>query len=82
MRAPRDIIKHVCIEVAKGKRRCHRNREHAIVLGDRCIVVVDGAYKGSKNYCVACGLDILRAAEGKLALLRGDLGMAQQRFHP
>lgn len=75
MRAPRDIIKHVSIAVAKGKRRCHRTRDHTIAPGHQCLVIIDGAYKGSKNYCTACGRDILGAAERKLAALRSGLGL-------
>jgi hypothetical protein len=70
MRPPRDIIKHVTVEVAKGGRKCHRTREHRIAIGEKCIVVQEGAFSGSKNYCVSCGLEIVVAAEARLISLR------------
>jgi len=73
MRAPRDIIKHVGTETAQRKRRCHRNKDHLIAAGDVCIVVRDGAFNGSKNYCVLCASEILAAAQCKLESLRSEL---------
>jgi len=69
VRAPRDILKHVSIEVAKGNRKCHRNRGHRIARGETCVVVQEASFGGSKNYCVLCGPDILDAAKKKLHFL-------------
>jgi hypothetical protein len=73
MKPPRDIIKHVDIETAQRKRNCSRSRKHEIIGGDICIVIQEGAFSGSKNYCVECGLEILKAAEVRLASLRSTL---------
>ena len=70
MRAPRDIIKHVDIEVAKDGRKCHRTRAHRVARGEKCLVIQEGAFSGSKNYCVSCGLEIVAAAQARLISLR------------
>jgi hypothetical protein len=74
MRAPRDILKHVTVEVALAKRVCYRDRKnHAIVKGQKCLVISEGSYGGSKNYCVGCGIEILAAADSRCAALRKEL---------
>lgn len=74
MRAPRDILKHVSVEVALAKRICHRDRKnHAIAKGQKCLVISEGSYGGSKNYCVACGVEILAAAGARCTGLRNQL---------
>ena len=50
MRAPRDVLKHVCVEIAERRRKCHRDKNHSISKGEKCLVVVDGSFGGSKNY--------------------------------
>lgn len=78
MRRPRDIIKHVCVEVAKARRRCHRDDKHSIARGERCLVISEGSLAGSRNYCVACALEILGASESKHARLRLELSASHQ----
>jgi hypothetical protein len=73
MRAPRDILKHVSIEVAKAKRKCYRNRQHSITKGTLCVVVEESSFRGSKNYCIVCSQEILEAAELKVLTLRSSL---------
>ena len=73
MKAPRDIIKHVGVEVAERGRKCHRNQTHHITRGEKCIVVKEGAFNASKNYCVICALEIVLAAQAKLTSLRCTL---------
>ena len=75
MRAPRDILKHVTVEVALAKRICRRDRKnHAITKGQRCLVISEGNYGGSKSYCVGCGIEILAAANTRCAALGSELG--------
>lgn len=76
MKPPRDILKHVCIEIAKARRRCYRDQSHQIVKGERCLVIKEGSFGGAKNYCRACAAAILTAAESKHAALKRDIGIA------
>lgn len=68
MRAPRDILKHVNVEVAKRPRKCGRDKAHRIVAGQSCLVVKDGgAFSSAKSYCLPCGQEILAASNLKCA---------------
>lgn len=73
MRAPRDILKHVQVETAARKRKCHRNKKHFVSKGEPCLVIKEGAFAGSKNYCVECAMEIINAANSKLLSLDGGL---------
>jgi len=73
MRAPRDILKHVCVEIAKAKRKCYRDQKHRIAKGERCLVIKEEGLGGSKNYCVTCAGHILNACEAKHSSLRQQL---------
>lgn len=79
MKAPRDILKHVSIEVAKAKRKCYRTGKHTIVKGEVCIVIQEGNFGGSKNYCISCAREILEAAGTKLDSLHAGLGSISER---
>lgn len=73
MAAVRDIITHVEVEVALGKRICHRNRkQHSVAAGQKCLAVHehDG---GRKNYCLPCALEILTKAKAKLLTLEQEI---------
>ncbi|HEY4242068.1 MAG TPA: hypothetical protein VGM88_19755 [Kofleriaceae bacterium] len=55
----KNILRHVTLETAERKRRCHHKRAHAITKGMVCLVVVNE--RGSKsNYCSACAQPMLR----------------------
>lgn len=69
MRTPRDILKHVSVECAKAQRKCYRDANHRIAKGDRCLVIKEGTFGGSKNYCAVCATVILAAAAAKHAAL-------------
>jgi hypothetical protein len=73
MAAVRDIITHVDVEVALGKRICHRNRkQHSVTAGQKCLAVHD--QDGSrKNYCLPCALEILAKAKTKLLTLEQEI---------
>jgi hypothetical protein len=74
VKAPRDILKHVSVEIAKARRKCYRDRSHQIAKGERCLVIREGSFGGSKNYCSVCAAAILTAAESKQAALRRGIG--------
>lgn len=73
MRVPRDVLKHLCVETAKAKRKCHRNKGHRIVTQDLCLVISDGPFGASKNYCIPCAMEILDAAALRVESLRNEL---------
>jgi hypothetical protein len=70
----RQLFNAATVEIAKRQRICHHNRKkHAIVAGERCLVLKDASAGGSKNYCIACASEILDQATVDLQLLRGQL---------
>jgi hypothetical protein len=73
MAAVRDIITHVEVEIALGKRICHRNRkQHSVQKGQKSLAIHDHD-GGRKNYCLPCAMDILAAAKLKLLTLEQDI---------
>jgi hypothetical protein len=76
MRAPRDIVKHVGVEIAKAKRKCHRSKQHRIAMGEKCVVIKEGSFGSSKNYCAVCAIEILDAADQRILGLREEMGIA------
>lgn len=78
MPAVRSVLKHVTVEVAKGRRKCGRNKkEHVIAKGQAFLRVREDA-QGYKNYCAACAPDILEKAQADLDLLFSTLLLAPQ----
>lgn len=73
MPAVKDVMRHVTIEVAGRKRKCHRQpKKHVISKGDRCLIVADGPQTRS-TYCVTCATEILQLARSRLADLSQDM---------
>ncbi len=72
MPAVKNVLKHVRVERAKGRRICERNRQtHVIKRGDLCLVVQNG--QDAPNYCVECGTEILSLAQTTLEVLVAEL---------
>jgi len=70
----REILGHVSVDTAKGKRICHRNRRsHSIAKGEVFLLIRESASGGSKNYCRACAETILERAAADLAELHRGL---------
>ncbi|MCB9610424.1 MAG: hypothetical protein H6716_27800 [Polyangiaceae bacterium] len=75
----RDVLGHVSVETAKGKRVCHRNRRsHSILQGEVCLVIRDPASGGSKNYCAPCAAAIVERAAAQLRGLQQALGLLSE----
>lgn len=73
MPAVRRILGHVSVEIAKVKRKCHRNpKKHKICRGEACLVVRDGN-GNCKNYCSDCAPAILGLAQADLDDITGRL---------
>lgn len=71
----REILGHVSVETAKGKRICHRNRRsHSIAKGELFLLIREAASGGSKNYCRVCAAAILERAVADLQRVQGELG--------
>jgi hypothetical protein len=74
MAAVRDILIHVEVQTASGKRKCHHKpQQHAIKKDQRCLAIHDKD-GGRKNYCPECAMDILNRAEKTLASFYQELG--------
>lgn|GEM_PF-2354876 len=69
----KDILIHVSVETAKGKRKCYRNAKNNISLGDRCLIIKGGSYNTGRNYCLKCANEILKNAEDKLESIKSAL---------
>ncbi len=73
MPAIRSVLKHVAVEVAKGRRKCgHKKKEHVIAKGEAFLRVREDS-QGYKNYCAACAPAILEKAQADLDLLFSTL---------
>jgi len=70
----RQLFNDVTVEVAKAKRACYHNRKsHQIAKNEGCLVIRNPDGAGSKNYCVACGTEILHRASEDLKDLEDQL---------
>ena len=70
----RRVLGHVAVEIAKGRRKCHRNRtKHVIRKGRPCLVITEPSYQGSKNYCPQCAKEILDRARSDLDRVESEL---------
>jgi hypothetical protein len=70
----KQIMKHVSVEEALRKRKCHRKpTAHTIAKDEVCLVVKDEASGGSRNYCSECAEPILDQAQDDLDTLRAEL---------
>jgi hypothetical protein len=70
----RSILKHVVVERAAGKRKCHRDAKHAIAAGTDSLAIYDDL-GGRKNYCSKCAEPILDQADSDLKSFRSTLGL-------
>jgi hypothetical protein len=68
------ILKHVSVEKAGKKRKCHRNADHKIDGGKNSLAVYDDM-GGRRNYCPACAKPILDQAQSDLDQMREGLGL-------
>ena len=72
----RNILRHVMLETAERKRRCHHKGTHKITKGMLCLVVVDE--RGSKrNYCATCARPMLEIATNNLRAFALGLGIVE-----
>ena len=69
----RCVLRHVKVEVAGGTRRCRRNRSHAVVRGEPCLVIQDDGTPFAKSYCSKCALPILKQCAADLRAIRDNL---------
>ena len=58
----RRILRHVQVEQAKMRRRCHHDRSHLINRGENCLVIRNHNGLGTRNYCGMCARSILKLA--------------------
>ena len=73
MAAIRRLLVHVRIEVADRRRKCRRNKGHAIAKGTAHVAVYEAPRGNRRNYCFECALPIFDRAEEDLTALRAGL---------
>jgi hypothetical protein len=71
----RDILVHVSVEAAKGKRKCHRTRSRTIEKGEQCLVIKTGPMNTPYSYSSENARQILDSAWTKLGGLYADLNL-------
>lgn len=69
----RQILKHVRVEYAKGRRRCRRNRAHLIQRAEPCLIIRDDGAPFTRTYCRDCALPILKQCANDLRQFRDTL---------
>ena len=70
----RDVLGHVKIEIAMGKRKCHHSRgKHFILKNSAHLAVQEGSFGARKNYCSECAKQILDHAKARLAEMEAAL---------
>ena len=72
----RDILVHVSVETARGKRHCHRTRARTIEKGELCLVVKTGPMNAPYSYSAENAKQMLDDAWKKLQSLYKDLNLA------
>ena len=65
------LLRHATVELAAGKRKCHRDKKHSIREGERFLHVRTGTFE-RKNYCATCARPMLEVA-GKDLVVLGDV---------
>jgi hypothetical protein len=74
MARTRSLLHRIEVRPAGRLSRCARNRRHEILRGEpRFVIKNAGPAGGEKGYCVACGNEMLDAAESQLAEPRATL---------
>lgn len=66
-------MNHVDTEVARGVRRCKRNRNHIIRKGEPCLMIQDLGTPYRKSYCRECAFAILKQCGADLRNIRDVL---------
>ncbi len=70
----RDILGHVKVEVAEGRRKCHHSRsKHSIPKGTAHLAVKGGPFGARNNYCPECARPMLELAKRRLSELEAKL---------
>lgn len=70
--ADKSLLRTCYFENAKGARKCSRNKAHAIVKGEKCLVFTE-SMRSPASYCIACAEVILRKGQASLEKLTKEL---------
>jgi hypothetical protein len=79
------LLKHIDVEVARGDRRCRRDRSHVIRPGHRCLTIQEEGTPFKRSYCAECALPILVLCAANLREIRDGLypdGLPNKRTEP
>ena len=66
-------MSHVEAEIARGTRRCRRNKQHQIMKGEPCLMIQDMGTPYRKSYCRRCAYEILVQSCDELRTIRAVL---------
>ena len=66
-------MSHVEAEIARGTRRCRRNKQHQIMKGEPCLMIQDMGTPYRKSYCRRCAYEILVQSCNELRTIRAVL---------
>jgi hypothetical protein len=70
----KEVLRHVSVQTAGAKRKCHRKpMQHSIAKGEQCLVIKDVSSGSSRNYCPECAEPILDRAQKDLSRFRTEL---------
>lgn len=69
----RNVLNHLYVETAVGKRKCHTNSKHTIEPGE--VHLAQDTATGRQNICLICAGKVLDVAEQELADIRAELGV-------
>lgn len=67
----RNVLRHLSVEKAVGKRTCHANTKH-IIMPDEVHLAVQ-ANQGRENICLACAPGVLKVARNHFEQLVAEL---------
>jgi len=68
----KSILKDSQVVSAGRKRKCYHNKKHQISKGDIVLEVKEGA-QTPQGYCIECGKEMIRIAEGCIQALKADI---------
>jgi hypothetical protein len=64
MPATRNILKHIKVEIARERRKCHASKAHSIQTGEKHLAVYEAT--GRQNICLQCARPVLNIAAAHL----------------
>lgn len=67
----RNVLRHLSVEIAVGKRTCHANKKHVIEPGETHLAVEE--FQGRENICLRCAPAVLKVAQDHFEMVANRL---------